>query len=133
MGVSDLAEQFFTLKQKKDELKGKLKEIEDQLNAVQSEMLEELSHEGLSRIDLTDKASFHVATRKFFKVADREEFLDFLHDQGDTDILSVNHNTLNAYAKEILTRKEADGIEDYQIPGVSFFEKPHIRMRKASR
>lgn len=92
-----------------------------------------MAHEELQRVDLAGKASFHIANKRFFKIANRDELLDFLHQNGDEDIITVNHNTLNAYAKEMLERKEAEGIDDFQIPGVSFISKPEIRVRKVTK
>ena len=129
-GLSDSARKFYELKKEKSELTNALKEIQKKLNKAEEELIEELSHEGLSRVDLQGEASFHITNRKFYKMSDREALMDFLHEQGDTDLLTVQHQTLNAYAKEIQARKEAAGETDFELPGVDFVTKTQIRVRK---
>lgn len=131
--MSELASKLFDLREKKSEIKSTLSEVEKELNSVEAELLEEMVQEGMNRIDLQDKAAFNIATRKFFKISDREALIDFLHEQGDVDLLTVNHQTLNAYAKEVLARKEAEGDEDYNIPGVGYTTKTQIRVTKARK
>ena len=92
-------------------------------------MLEELAEEGMNRIDLDGKASFFIATRKYYRIEDRDTFLQFLEQQGDEDILTVQHQTLNAYAKELATRKAASGEEDFEIPGLEYHAKSQIRVK----
>ena len=128
--LSDLANQLYELRDRKAEIKAQEKEVNTQLQAVEQELLEEMMHEDMSRLDIAGKASFHIATRKFFKIADREALVDFLHEQGDVDLLTVNHNTLNGYAKEIYARKEAEGIDDFSIPGVDYTTQTQIRVKK---
>lgn len=128
--LADLANKFYELRLEKNKLSDLLKEVQKTLSSVETEMLEELSHEGMDRIDLKGKGSFFISNRKFFKITDRESFIDFIHDQGDTDLLTVQHQTLNAYAKEIYARKNAEGDAEFEIPGIIATEKPGIRMRK---
>lgn len=130
MGLSDAARKYHELKKKKTELNNNLKEINKKMAQAEEELIEELSHEGMSRLDLAGEASFSITERRFYKVTDREAFMDFLHDQGDTDLLGVQHQTLNAYAKEMQARKESAGEEDFNIPGVSYVTKTQIRVRK---
>tara|TARA_B100001109_G_C18650485_1_gene374839 strand:- start:101 stop:505 length:405 start_codon:yes stop_codon:yes gene_type:complete len=131
--LSELATRLKELRDRKTELKNQTKEVQTQLDAVEAELLEEMSHEGMHRLDLSDVGSFHIASRKFYKIADREALMDFLHEQGDVDLLTVNHQTLNAYAKEIAARKEEQGVENFVVPGVEFTERTQIRVRKPRR
>jgi hypothetical protein len=128
--LSDLANQFHTLRLEKDSLGVTLKEVQKKLDAVERELLEEMGHEGLNRVDLKGKGSFFITTRKFFKVSNRDTFIDFIHEQGDTDLLTVQHQTLQAYAKELCARKNAEGVDDFLLPGVEFTEKTTIKMKK---
>lgn len=127
--LTDLASKFYELRQEKDALAFSLKEVAKKLDVVERDMLEEMSHEGMSRLDIKGKGSFFTSTRKFYKISDRDSFMDFIHDQGDTDLLTVQHQTLNAYAEEVYAKKEAEGVEDFNIPGVEFTEKVKIRMK----
>lgn len=129
--LSDLATKLYELREKKTDLNNQVKDVQSELDAVEQELLEEMSHEGMSRLDLADVGSFHIATRRFYKINDRDALIDFLHDQGDVDLLTVNHHTLNAYAKEMYDRKEQEGIEDFEMPGVDFITKTQVRVRKS--
>lgn len=128
--LTDLANQFFALRIEKENIAGTLKEVQQKLDSTENELLEELAHEGLSRLDLRGKGSFFISSRKFFKISDKDAFINFIHEQGDTDLLSVQHNTLNAYSKEMYARKNSEGIDDFEIPGVVFTEKTSIKMKK---
>lgn len=126
----DLATKLTELREKKNSLQTELKGVQEKLDQAEEEMLDHLLQEGLDRVDVAGKGCFFIANKKFFKIADREAFLDFLHEQGDTDLLTVQHQTLNAYAKEIYSKKEAEGVGDYVMPGVEFITKTEIRVKK---
>lgn len=129
-GLSELAGEFYDLREEKTRLKSELKELENKMDEIEHEMLEEMAHEGMNRLDLQGKGSFFLATRRFYKISDKEALIDFLHENNDTDLLTVQHQTLNAYAKEIHARKEAEGIANFVMPGVNFTSKTQIRVRK---
>jgi len=131
--ITQLAKEIFDLRAQESELNEQAKNLKKKLDVLEEELITEMTHEELQRVDLAGKASFHIATKKFFKIANRDDLLVFLHENGDEDLLTVNHQTLNAYAKEMLERKEAEGISDFEIPGVSFVQKPGIRVRKATK
>jgi Tfp pilus assembly major pilin PilA len=129
--LSDIATKLYELRERKAEVNNTLKDIQSELNSTEEELLEEMGHEGMTRLDLADCGSFHIATRKFYKIADRELLMDFIHEEGDVDLLTVNHHTLNAYAKEMYARKEQEGVADFNMPGIEFTTKTQIRVRKA--
>lgn len=129
--LSTLANKLYELRDEKSELNNKLSELKKEIKTIEAEMLEELSQEGMNRVDLEGKASFFVATRKFYRIDDRDQFMQFLEDQGDDDILTVQHQTLNAYAKEIASRKAAEGTEEFEIPGLVYHSQSQIKIRKA--
>lgn len=131
--ITQLAKEIFDLRSQESELSEQLKNLKKKLDGVEENLITEMTHEELQRVDLAGKASFHIANKKFFKIANRDELIQFLHDNGDEDLLTVNHQTLNAYAKEMLERKEAEGISDFEMPGVSFIQKPEIRVRKVTK
>lgn len=127
MGLKDLAEEVYRLRQSKDEMESNLKDVNKKLMSAENELLEGLGHEGLSKIEVEGKGTFGMHTRHFYSVEDKENLKTFLEEQGATDLLSVNHNTLNAYAKEL---KERFG-EDFDIPGVKETSKTTIRIQKS--
>lgn len=129
--LSDLATRVSSLRERKAEVNNSLKDVQRELETAEEELLEEMMHEGMQRVDLQGVGSFHIATRKFYKISDREALIDFIHEQGDTDLLTVNHHTLNAYAKEMYERKEQEGDADFVMPGIDFTTKTQIRVRKA--
>ena len=131
--LSELATKLYELRERKTEINNTLKEVQSDLDVAEQELLEEMMHEGMNRLDIQDKGSFHIANRKFFKISDREALIDFIHEQGDVDLLTVNHQTLNAYAKEMYSRKEAEGDEDFNMPGIDYITKTQIRVRKTRR
>lgn len=131
--ITQLAKEIYDLRTQESELSEQLKNLKKKLDGVEESLITEMTHEELQRVDLAGKASFHIANKKFFKIANRDELVQFLHNNGDEDLLTVNHQTLNAYAKEMLERKEAEGITDFEMPGVSFIQKAEIRVRKVTK
>ena len=131
--ITQLAKEIYDLRTQESELSEQLKNLKKKLDGVEESLITEMTHEELQRVDLAGKASFHIAMKKFFKIANRDELIQFLHDNGDEDLLTVNHQTLNAYAKEMLERKEAEGVADFEMPGVSFIQKSEIRVRKVTK
>ena len=127
MSLSQLAEEFYTLRNKKEEIQSSLEEVNKQIESVEKALLEELGEQGLNRIDLPDKGSFSIFTRKFFSTEDKEALLSFLREQDAEDLLSVNHQTLNAYVNELKTRYG----DDFVVPGVREASKSQIRMHRS--
>lgn len=126
MGINELAQKYAVLREQKDELNNQLKEVSQKINDIESELIDDLHQAGLSRVDVSGLGSFSISTRCFYKVSDREALMEHLRQHDDEDILSVNHNTLNSYIKDWKTK-----YDDQDVPGVEFFSKAQIRMRKA--
>ena len=131
--ITQLAKEMFELRSQESEAAEHLKNLKKKLDVLEEQLITEMVHEELQRVDLAGKASFHIANKKFFKIANRDDLIQFLHENGNEDLLTVNHQTLNAYAKETLERKDAEGITDFEIPGVSFIQKAEIRIRKVTK
>src|SRR5689334_4590203 len=109
--VTELAKKFHELRLKKDDLKDALSTLQKELDQVETSLVEDLQQSGMSRVDLDDIGSFSLATRSFYKVEDREKLFQFLQERDSTDLLSVNHNTLNGYVKSL---KESEG-DDFEV------------------
>jgi len=129
--LAKLANELYDLREQKSGITSSLSEVKKKIDEVEKEMLEELAEEGMNRVDISGKGSFFIATRKFYRIDDKDAFIAFLEEQGDEDILSVQHQTLNGYAKEIATRKEADGDSEFEIPGLVFHAKSQIKVKKS--
>ena len=68
-GLSDSAKKFYELKKEKTTITNSLKEVQKKLDLAEEVLIEELGHEGMSRMDLQGQASFFIANRKFFILA----------------------------------------------------------------
>jgi len=128
--IADIARKMSEFKANIDELNAQVKNNKEQYTALEEELIEELGHVGINRFDLQGVGSFHIHTRKFYKLSDRDSFKEFLHDQGDEDILTVPHQTLNAYIKEKISQAEERGDDVFDVPGTEFTTKSSIRLRK---
>jgi len=127
--IAEIATKYHEIRQEKLKLDSDLREVKQRLQQAESELLEEFNHAGLSRVDLPEKGSFFIANRKFYKIADKDSFMEFIRQNGDTDLLTVQHQTLNAYAKEQYESATQSGNEEFDIPGLSFITKTNIRVR----
>ena len=130
--LTQLAKEIYDLRTEESTYSEKVKALKKKLDGLEDQLITEMNHEEMNRFDWAGKASFHISSRKFFKIENRDDLIAFLQENGDEDLLTVNHQTLNAYAKEMLERKEAEGISDFELPGVSFIQKPEIRVKKVS-
>ena len=130
MTLVDNAKKLHELKTKKEELQANLSELEKQLKSVESDLVSTLQEQGMNRVDVAGIGSFSLTTRRFFQIENRDELIDFLHKNGDEDLLTVNHNTLNSYAKELKERALQKGDEEFVIPGTKEFVQTKIQVRK---
>jgi len=130
MTLADVASKLYEKKQEIEELKTRLKDLSSQYDELEAELLEEMLHIGANRLDFDGMGSFSISTRKFYKIQDKDALLEYLHDQGDDDILTVQHQTLNAYIKEKISQAEEQGDEDFLVPGTEFTTKSKISIRR---
>jgi len=127
--ISEVATKYHEIRQEKLRLDSDLREVKQRLQQAENELLDEFSHAGLSRVDLPDKGSFFIANRRFYKISNKDSFMSFIRQNGDTDLLTVQHQTLNAYAKEKYESAEQVGNNEFDIPGLSYITKTNIRVR----
>lgn len=126
MSITSLAEKFYELRAQRDVIQDNLSMINSELDQAEKELIEEFSHNGLSRIDLQGKGVFSLTKRSFYKTTDKQALTAFLEQEDATDLQTVNYHTLNGWAKEI---KEKYG-DDFVIPGVAETTEPQIRLTK---
>jgi DNA-binding protein YbaB len=125
--LKDLGDKFHQLKEEKDELESQLKEINTELASIERSMLDEMAQEGMLRVELQGKGTFGTFKRTFFQIENKEVFKNYLVEQEATDLLSVNHQTLNAYAKECKNRYG----DEYLVPGLKQTSQTKLRFSKS--
>ena len=125
--ITKIAQKLYSLRQKKEDIQDTLKLVQKELDQIESELISDLQQAGINRVDVEGCGSFSLATRRFYKITDREAIYQFLLERDNTDLLTVNHQTLNAYVKEL---KNQEG-DDFKVPGVDFTSEVQIRVRKA--
>lgn len=130
MSLIDHAKQMYELKAKKEELQAFLSEVEKKLQAVEKEMIDTLQQEGMTRVDVEGLGSFSLSVRRFYSIENRQELIDYLHQTGNEDLLTVNHQTLQAYADELKKRELAKGNSEFMVPGTREAIKTRISLRK---
>jgi hypothetical protein len=132
MELPELAQKMKDQKTKIDELNFQVKAEKAIMSSLEEDMLEQLSHLGVSRLDMENIGTFYIHTRKFYKIEDKDALFEFISDQNDDDILTVQHQTLNAYVKEKVLQAEERGDEEFAVPGTTYHATNSVRIRKIS-
>jgi len=120
-----------------DEIKNKKTSLEQQYAEVSDRIITHLTAHKKTKYE-TASGTFGITRRFSYKVPktpeDREAFFNYLKSKEVfEDLITVNSQTLNAYAKRELDNAIEEGHSDFEIPGIgepSLYEKITIRKNK---
>lgn len=121
--IEHLCQTYSELRSRKDELSKTLSGLEDEISAVSSKIIESLDSSGKERWDINGVGTISVVHRFTYKVPktpdQKEQFFGFLKEKGIfEDLISVNSQTLNAFAKREMELAKESGATDFSIPGL---------------
>ena len=126
------------------DLREKIDDVKNTKSALEQEY-EELSQKIVSYLNAHQKdkydtplGTFSIRRRLTYATPktpeEREAFFGYLKKQGVfDDLITVNSQTLNAYAKRELETAKEEGRTDFEIPGLgdpNLYEKIQIRRKK---
>jgi len=118
MKIKELCKLMFEQKRKVDKMKDELKIENEALTRLKQEVLEELKNNELPNFD----TGFGKVSRykKFnAKVIDKYALAEHFKNQGVLeDMMTFNHNTVNAYMKDRIEKCKESGNIDYEVEGV---------------
>lgn len=122
--LDKLAEEIAELKTKKTEYESLKNSIGAELEKKQQQLIERLVEINKTSWELKDVGSFSIVRDNRFKIADRDKLVEFCLSNDEKHLLSVNHQTLNAWANQQKGLvPEAAGL-DYQVHNkISFRRK----------
>jgi ATP-dependent Lon protease len=115
-------EQMFNLRMEKEQKEAEAKAINEQLTEIQNKVMGKL--ESLELTSYKAKAgTFSFSMREGFRVPkdleNKKKFLDYLKDKGIFDeMITVNSQTLNSWAKAEIEAALERNEFDYQVPGL---------------
>lgn len=136
-GLDQLCVELSALKGKIDELKNEKTALEQSYSELSEQIIAHLTAHKKDKYD-TPVGSFGISRRFTYKTPktpeEREAFFGYLKSQGTfDDLITVNSQTLNAYAKRELETAQEEGRSDFEIPGLgepTLFERITIRKNK---
>lgn len=129
------AHKLAALKEEKTSLAAEIKDVNEQIEKVEKEMLQAMTDLGVGNFKLEDVGIFYVTIKEFPNILNEEAFFQWLKEQGDDSIIQrkINHMTLYKYWKEKSEwwkiEKEEE-LKEKLKDIVSVFEKPSISLRK---
>ena len=130
--VFQLADQLAALKQRKRELEDELKEVNAKIGRVDQELSNLMLEEELQSFNRNGQ-TFYVNTKTFASAIPdkKQELFAWLKENGYGDMITetVNHNTLSAFVREMLSETDQlpEGLEEL----VNVYEKTTVGIRKA--
>lgn len=121
----------------KDEAMAVVDEATKKVEAQKKKLLAYLKHFNREKFEVPGLGTFYIRSQFSVKTPKspeaREAFFNYLKQKGAfDDMITVNHQTLNAYYNAELDAAQQAGVENFKIPGLddpSLYET--ITMRKA--
>ena len=129
--LNNLAENIARLRRDKAEVKKQSTAIEEQIQLLESQLIDMLTEADKSNWEVKGLGIFRIVKANRYKTSDKDKllsyFLGHIDQHGNYDLrrmLSVNSNTLNAWAnrEEELNHTEI-GVEPYIRNSISFTAK----------
>jgi hypothetical protein len=131
-----LFERYYALKCRKDEVETELGELNDEMRNFQDALLNYFAESGMKSVKLEmpdgKLKAFELAKTNRYSVPkeSRSQLTDILIDQEMRDLLSVNHQTLHGFLKELVESQDSDAaLKEKLEPLVTTFTQEVIRVR----
>lgn len=133
--VKELVTKMFLYRKKIEMVEETLKELNGDLTKIKEEIKECLTAADLDQFDVPEVGKVYIKNIYNWKLPQgeaRQAFFDYLKQNNQEDMLTVNHNTFNSFCKKKLEEAQERGEISLDIPGV---EEPTlfqtVSMRKA--
>ena len=126
MELRDYAENLLALKNRKDEIKDELKDINAEIGEIEKEVAMRMLNEGHDKISFPGIATMSPSVAHYPRIVDEHKFFNYLRENGQESLIkeTVNSRTLSAWFKD----------EVFEIPvveiGLEDFTKTKINFRR---
>jgi len=131
--IFELADRYKELKEEKDALQGKLKELNKQLEKTNDELTAEMVDNELQNFQRGDRTFYLQTKLHAHDLKDkRDQLYEVLRKEGYGDLIkeTVNPKTLESFVREQIEENEGD-LPEWIREYVSVYEKDVVGMRKA--
>lgn len=107
--MKELHERFFALRNQKEQLTSQLKDIQEQLDQVEADLVLSMENTGLSQIK-TDGGTIYLRDEVYARVADPALAFSWLRNNGFADVIkeTCHARTLSSIVKD---NGEVPGVE----------------------
>lgn len=130
--IFGLADELAGLKERKKELENTLKEVNARIATVEETLSTMMLEEEVQSFNRNGK-TFYVQTKTFASAVPerKQDLFAWLKDHGYGDMVTetVNHNTLSAFVREMLS--ETDQLPEDLEELINVYEKTTVGIRKA--
>lgn len=125
-----LSNQLSDLKAEKDNLDGRVSELETKIKDIQKEMLQVMSNAGMESFR-TPRGLFYTHTATRARVLNPEAAFEFLRENNLGGLIkeTVNANSLSSDIRR-LAEEGAIALEDLEANGIGVFIDESVRIRK---
>ncbi len=124
--AAKMAAELIKLRAEKAAIAEREKEVNVKIEAHHQMLVEWLEGAGLTQFKTDDGYTIFIKDEPYSSIEDEKQFLTWIRESGQEELLSVHYQTLNSIAKDHLTAGKPTP------PGLKVFIKTGINVRKAS-
>ncbi len=126
--VGIISEQYRELYDKKEKLEQEKKQLNLELGARAQLLIDDLECTGLSQIRTEDGGTtLYIYDDIYTSAANRQEFLNWIRETKQEELLTVHYGTMNSMAKDRLSSGKP------LPPGLKAYFKQSIRIRRNNK
>ena len=134
----ELADKLRALRQEKDDFTAMLKDVNEDIEAVESELSDVMANAECTSFTRGDKQFIMTTTSRWSAEADRKEDLyAALRDNGYEHLFTVNHQTLGSFVREQVAESMDDNgethVPDWLSGLVKSYDDIGITMKKVTK
>lgn len=115
--IMAVAEQWRYLKKEKQDLEDEIAKLNIRLEARTQYMIDWLENNGMDKFTMSGGGTFYIKDEPTCSVKDRVAFRKWVDEQGLSEMLTMNYNTMNGMVKKRLIAGQPmpDGVEAFML------------------
>ena len=127
------ADKLKVLRDQKSELQSQLKEVQEEIDATEAELIQLMTDEECTGFD-RNGVRFSLVIKEYPGAVpeEKEELYRRMRSHGFEHLFTINTQTLSATVKEIKANND-DALPDWLEGVIQIYEQPSIRVSRAKR
>lgn len=127
------ADKLKVLRDQKSELQSQLKEVQEEIDATEAELIQLMTDEECTGFD-RNGVRFSLVIKEYPSAVpeEKEELYRRMRSHGFEHLFTINTQTLSATVKELKANND-DALPDWLEGVIQIYEQPSIRVSRAKR